>query len=460
MKAFALCSLTGLLLVAASCSHKQKSTGAERLKWNMSTLVEDYDRFGQKSPKWDETVHQALTEFAKIRAGSDFEMETRLGLVGDAAKDAVKAGCNDPLVRFLYCRYSLRNSTKSLGEKQSECRRTAEDMEGSGYDSLRKFYANLAAVEILWRRDQTNLWPEVRRFRTAAIANLCQVLEDKKFPVEEACFASSALIQLLDANVHALTNAYFKIEKPLFKNWSGTSAAHLIKAKFYFEWAWRGRGNGTADQVSADQWKMFFDRLKEAEAALNKAWALNADDAEIPALMISVAEGEKKDRAEVERWFQRAMKLDPNSYAACRAKLHYLSPQWHGSREDMLAFGRECVAATNWGGKVPLILVDAHSDYYRLLRGNENRAAYWLAPDVWPDLKAGYERYVQANPEETRFRYPYAAYAFRCGQWQTFIEQVDLLRNGPADFRFDYFGGEETFTNMVASARQQLAGGK
>jgi len=47
----------------------------------------------------------------------------------------------------------------------------------------------------------------------------------------------------------------------------------------------------------------------------------------------------------------RAMKLDTNSYAACRSKIYYLEPKWHGSPEEMIAFGRQCVQSTKLGGR-------------------------------------------------------------------------------------------------------------
>lgn len=117
-----------------------------------------------------------------------------------------------------------------------------------------------------------------------------------------------------------------------------------------------------------------------------------------------------------------------------------------------MAFGRRCVASTNWGGKVPLILVDAHRDLARLL-DRDNRDDYWLLPEVWRDIEAGYEKFSALNPEETRFRYPYAWYAFRCRRWVEFLKQIDILQKGDADFNFDYFGGKEAFDQALQTAR-------
>jgi hypothetical protein len=150
------------------------------------------------------------------------------------------------------------------------------------------------------------------------------------------------------------------------------------------------------------------------------------------------------------------MELDPDNYRACRGKLHYLLPEWYGSRDDMLAFGRECVASTNWGGSVPLILVDAHIDYAYELSAEERRA-YWVLNDVWPDIKAAYEKYARINPDATGFRYTYASYAFRCRQWQDFLDQVNIIRKNDSEPNYNYFGGKEEFDKLVTLANQQIA---
>ena len=54
--------------------------------------------------------------------------------------------------------------------------------------------------------------------------------------------------------------------------------------------------------------------------------------------MISVVLAKSGKRDEMEMWFDRAMNLNPNNYAACGSKLNYLAPEWFGSKEDMLAF--------------------------------------------------------------------------------------------------------------------------
>jgi hypothetical protein len=445
-----------LALVLVSCSPKKPATRQDRQKWNLATLQGSYQSAGHKNPKWDKDAEDALGEFAQLQTASEDEVEALSALTGDAAENAVSAGCDDPMVRYLYARFSQRAKGKPLGERQGLYRAAATTLESSAYPPVRKFYANVGAAEILWQQRDTNRWPEVRQFREAAVVDLIQSLQERTLPEAEAFQAAQALFELLARNAGELTNAYNRIEAALSGQGGKSATAEFIKAEFYMQYAWRARGHGTADKVTQEGWRLFHERLATAEQALKRAWSWDPQDPQIPTLMISIVLGQQAGRAEMEKWFERAMKVDPNNYPACRAKLHFLLPQWYGSREDMVAFGRECVAKTNWGGRVPLILVDAHSEFARTLNG-EGRAAYWTLPDVWPDIRAGYERFAQAKPDAARFRYPYAWYAFRCGQMDEFKTQIKLIGQNDGEVKYGYFGGKAAFDRAMALANGQEA---
>jgi hypothetical protein len=443
-------ALGGLLL---SCSPKPPATREDRLKWNLTTLTNDYESAGRKSPKWDQAAREALTEFARSRTASVDDALVLNDLAGSVSESAVAAGCDDPMVAYLAVRYGANARERPFAQRQELYRAAASNLQNSAYAPLRKFYADVDAAEILYVRRNTNVWPLVSQLRNDALGNLNAAYQDKTLPEAEAYLAAESLFDLLQHNPHELTNAYNTLAATLSSGGAKPAVAALVKAEFYSQYAWVGRGHGTADQVTDEQWRMFRERLALAEQGLKTAWSRDPYDAQIPTLMISIATGQQKKRSDMEVWFERAMKLNPENYEACRAKLHYLLPQWYGSREDMLAFGRECVAHTNWGGEVPLILVDAHSEFARGLSADARRD-YWSQPDVWPDIKAAYERFAQTEPDATRFRYPYAAYAVRCGQWPDFSEQIKLIRQNDGHVNAAYFGGQETFEKLLAVAAQ------
>jgi hypothetical protein len=55
--------------------------------------------------------------------------------------------------------------------------------------------------------------------------------------------------------------------------------------------------------------------------------------------------------------------------------------------EKVLQFGRECLASTNWGGDVPLVLVAAHRSLAKTHAGLDSEEDYWKQPEVWREAE-------------------------------------------------------------------------
>jgi hypothetical protein len=141
---------------------------------------------------------------------------------------------------------------------------------------------------------------------------------------------------------------------------------------------------------------------------------------------------------------------DPNDYDACSAKLNYLQPKWYGSTADMLDFGHECVTNTDWGGTVPLILVDAHWDIYNQFIDPSERANYWKEPEVWADICSAYEQYFLHYPHDSGHIAYYARYAYYAEQWKKLNELLPKVT--PENYYL--FGGEDQFNEVVQLAKE------
>ncbi|HEV2328492.1 MAG TPA: hypothetical protein VGY56_06860 [Verrucomicrobiae bacterium] len=434
-----------------SCSQRPPQTRFDREKWDETNLSGAYNTGGNPGPKWDKDAQDALNAYAQTWTAPNDEQETLSDLIGTASEKAMGEGCQDSMVRYLYIRYSPEVQAKSLAERQNLYQDAADKLENSSYPAIQKFYANLNAAEFLWWDQNERLWRQVVQHRHAAISDLAQAVRDPSLPKAEGDAAASQLFDMLEYNEEETTNAYNQIQSALASQSGVGTMADFIKATFYVNYAWQARGHGWADQVTPEGWRLFAERLKIARKALEHAWSKDPQDPQIPTLMISIIKSDQSGRPEMEKWFARAMKADPNNYAACHAKLNFLQPKWYGSRDDMLAFGRECVASTNWGGQVPLILADAHSEFDGTLTGADSRN-YWLSPDVWPDIQSAYEKYARLNPDETRFRYPYAWYALQCGQTNAFVQQINLIKQNDGEINYKYFGGQASFEKSWAEA--------
>jgi len=420
-----------------------------RLKWNLDTLVGEYERHGRRNPKWDESARAGLTAFAQIRCFSDSTNGAEpLAKIPVAIKTAMTNGCDDPMVRYLYARFVMPLETHTDKEHSDAYRAVAEALSQSEYAPIRKFYAALRAAEVL-NPGGTNTPPEVHHWRRHASQYLNEALRDKAMPPIEVYEACDRLLTAVKANKTQLGEFYLALEPLVFKNWPSDASLLLLKGTFYKDYAWSARGVSYADKVTDEGWRLFEERLAEAEKALGRAWELNPRDERIACQMISVELGQGKGRARMEMWFKRATDLNPSYYAAFAAKLFYLEPKWYGSPEDMLDFGHECVNSKAWGGHVPLVLRDAHEALAKYVE-KDQRANYWKRPEVWKDIKAAFEKFFALNPEEIGWRHNYAQYAYWAEQWEDLNRQIPLL----GQINYEFFGGKDQFDKMVRLAKE------
>jgi tetratricopeptide (TPR) repeat protein len=344
---------------------------AYRLKWNLDTLVGDYEKHGRHNPKWDESAKSALTVFAQTRALSGSKKVTEpLSKLPSAVRTAVTNGCDDPLLLYLSARFVTPYEKHSWKEHGEQYRLAAEGLSRGEYAPMRKFYGALRAAEALHPGGNTTPL-EVHHWRREASRFLNESVADKTMPPAEVYEACDALFQNVKKNAVQLEQFYRALEPIIFKNWPSESSLYLLKGTFYVDYAWQSRGGAYARDVTDSGWTLFAQRLDEAEKALSKAWELNPQDERIAREMITVELGQGKGRPRMELWFKQATDLNPDYYDAFDAKLYYLEPKWYGSQEDMLEFGRECVASKKWGGHVPLILRDAHEKILKYLPAEE-----------------------------------------------------------------------------------------
>ena len=253
----------------------------------------------------------------------------------------------------------------------------------------------------------------------------------------------------LDSQVRCfgnLTTAYFqrtddrqpgfdKVRAVLAKEAPDSAVQHTVEGRYLLAYAWDARSNKFASDVSADQFRLFKERLTAARTALERGW--QADDRNYLAATsrISVAMGLGEKREVMEEWFTRAVKLNPSYKPAYQAKLTYLEPKWHGDKDgnEMVAFGRECLATGNWGTGVPLLAVSAHEQLSYYPRGDRREMgrtldpAYFTQPGVWDDIRQVYEKYLTMFPTNAQYRSRYARLAAFCGRWAEAHRQFEKL---------------------------------
>ena len=219
--------------------------------------------------------------------------------------------------------------------------------------------------------------------------SLAVALASEKLPPEDAYKACCLILTAWSKDKADFPKVYQELEQNFPKGPDYESRKLLLKGNSYADMAWQARGSGWAKTVSNEGWRLFGERLEIAGEALTRAWELDQTDPRIALAMMRVELGQSEGRPRMELWFRRAMALDPDYYEACRSKLNYLDPKWAGTIEEMLKFGHLCVTNKTWGGRVPLILVEAHRTIRAEYASDSMKADYWKAPEVWLDVKGG-----------------------------------------------------------------------
>jgi hypothetical protein len=141
----------------------------------------------------------------------------------------------------------------------------------------------------------------------------------------------------------------------------------------------------------------------------------------------------------MEYWFARAINGNPLNYEACSRKLTYLLPQWFGSADELLDFGRSVAAKYN--GRLPLILVDCHINLRALA---SDQSAYMQQTAVWADIQSAYEKVLDEktaahSPDVPFDRAKYLKFAADCQQWDDF---TTLAAKFGDDIDLKAFGGK------------------
>jgi tetratricopeptide (TPR) repeat protein len=393
------------------------------LEWLRGVTVGGYDRVGKRNPKWDDDARQALALGTELWGSPGPHMGIDRSLF-ETSQRAVEAGCDDPLVLYMYAR-TFRNFGKDPAKTIALHQRAADALWDSGYSSYHRSLAQFRIAQLhleqcAERKKAGGGDAAEEAFRAGvervnkATGLLDDLAKEKDVPIDRWVDLGDAL-QAAFKSVLGPTQA---VERalPHFERTAPKIAYLTIKGEFYTKWAWQARGGGFAGTVTPEGWKTMADRLAVAQAALEEAWTLDPTNCDAATRMLTVELGQGQGRDRMELWFKRAIEANPDNNRAYNDKLYYLEPKWHGSPEEMLKFGRECVKQGRFLTKVPMTLESAHEALSHYTHGGwvrESDLNYYKNPAVWADLKAVYDGYLRADKgadlEYMRNRYAYLA---------------------------------------------------
>ncbi|WP_406700950.1 hypothetical protein V5E97_19355 [Singulisphaera sp. Ch08] len=388
------------------------------LAWTKKTLADAYEEVGIKDPRWNELVRDlmktAVPLFVEL---DDIHSHDQVYL---PAKKAIEAGCNDPIVLYIYARTSSGHNYPGPEEYERRFTTAASALEASAYPPIRKAIGLMHSADLKLYHKEQSARDEARRCYDAALALFPESAKaDGLTPFTRQLWLGK--LETLCDNLGRLTGdsktAYEQIDAVLEKVPAAKSVRMGLRGKFYVSYAWEARTAAAAVDVTEDGMRKFGERAAEARRALQDAWRLDPDDSLSATEMITVemAIGEG-DRGVMEKWFQRAMEADSNNLRACTSKLLWLEPKWHGSVPEMISFARACRDTKNWRSRITLL----PAEVYRRLGMNlptEAQTKFFRIAEIWEDIRGVYVDYLTHDPEDDTVRSDYAGFCYLCGHY-------------------------------------------
>jgi hypothetical protein len=425
------------------------------LAWHRFTTVEEYKRIGRKNPAWDKDAIAALEAYAALVAGPELQgpaEKTANDRVVGPVSIAISARCDDPLIRYIYANCVIDGRDDVTPEQLDKGYGSAADaLAASDYPSLRKadaFYcASQAFVNLRTARQKSK--PRYEHLMRGSIHYYCEALLDKSMPPRHAYAACRSMLHEFTDDNAALRQLSESLLPTLENSWKDHAFAQYTIGSIYVAKAWQARNLAVSSSDDDPRRKSMREDFRKAEEYLKKSFEIDPTDWRVPVKMINVLTPSDQPRGEMEKWFDRAMAIDPDSYDAAWAKAYYLEPRWRRERdgEAALTFARECVESKKWAGHVPLVLPHLHANlqqYYKI-----DFAAYYSDPKVWKDIDTAYKRFFELNPDAVGYRHDYARDAYRAKQYKVFLEQLPLFTAGT---NYDFFGSKASFQSMVQLA--------
>jgi tetratricopeptide (TPR) repeat protein len=241
-------------------------------------------------------------------------------------------------------------------------------------------------------------------------------------------------------------DARYAIEKSLgdYEGWlKYNPSSHFANAAigmFYLQYAWHARGEGLARTITDEGHRLYKERLVKAREYLEKAYLLDPSDPLVPSSLISVVTGLGSDYTEMEKQFQRAIQADKSEFGAYGAKLTYLMPKWHGTRDMMFAFARQTARNAPPDSLAPRVLAKAHWEMYAW---SEDKRSYFKNPEVWNEIKKVYTTLTRQFPESNELHNWFAKTAYLADDLETAKHELTIIRE---DWSEDAWGSYAGFT--------------
>jgi len=223
-----------------------------------------------------------------------------------------------------------------------------------------------------------------------------------------------------------------------------SSTPRVALAESHLRFAWKARGSGPGNTVTADAWKLFRERVQKAEEILEQAKSVSSNDPQWYQAMRTVALAQGWDQKRAEQLLVEANGVEPGYYYLYYGYANYLLPKWYGKPGDSEAFAQSI--ADRVGGP------EGDSIYFQLALSLNCCKAKAQAPAIsWDRVKQGFASLQQLYGATNFERNALAFMAVRQGD-REFAQQL-FARIGD-NWNQRVWGSKDKFDSSKTSLSQ------
>ncbi len=228
----------------------------------------------------------------------------------------------------------------------------------------------------------------------------------------------------------------------------------LVRGSHAVFWAWEARTGARAENVSQDQFKEFWRRLRFAENNLDEVVERDAEDTTARTFLVISARGRQVDAAEADRRFADVVARHPHHRIAHEQMLQYRCRKWFGSHEQMFEFARETVAKAPAGSLLGNLIVAAHIERWLDLPSDES-VGFLEDEAVRAEFNAAADLSVRHPAYRKRPGWPSAHNTFAMGfcladDLPSAAEQFEVIGDQVTEWPWQYINSDDPVQQFTA----------
>jgi hypothetical protein len=201
-------------------------------------------------------------------------------------------------------------------------------------------------------------------------------------------------------NQEITTYSYWDSLENRSNNWikayPKSPSAYLTYSAFLIAHAWMYRGTGWNYQVKKEDWAPFNQYIEKAKVVLDNNKAIASKDPEWYVLMISVATAQNWNTHDFETLLNEATTKYPYFYQIYFGAINYLTPKWHGSKEEIEDFANKAVSLTKKEEKNGMYA----RIYWFASQANYGNSLFTNSAVVWGKMSTSIDDIIEKYPDQ------------------------------------------------------------